>query len=97
MIYFNYELVQIPRHFNENPLTMTLTNELTNVETVVGVVNMSTNPRMYVYHFTEDEVHLDNGTYKYNLGSEVGLMQVGDYVSPATEYNEKKQNTVYER
>lgn len=97
MIYFNYELVQIPRHFNENPLTMTLTNELTNEVTEVRVNNLSDNPRVYVFHFTSMEVKLDNGTYKYNLGSEVGLLQVGDYVAQSTEYNEKKQNIVYER
>jgi hypothetical protein len=56
---------------------------------------MSDNPRSYAFNFTN--VTLDNGTYKYNLGSEVGLLQVGDYVSTSTEYNENRNNKVYER
>lgn len=95
MVYFSNDLVQIPRHFDENPTKMTLTNEVTNVVTEIDVVNMSSNPRIYALDFTG--VKLDNGTYKYNLGSEVGLFQVGDYVATSTQYNENRSNKVYER
>lgn len=95
MIYFTKEVVQFPRHFNENPTRLILTNEVTNEVTELTVRNMSDNPRSYAFNFTS--VTLDNGTYKYNLGSEVGLLQVGDYVSTSTEYNENRNNKVYER
>ena len=43
------------------------------------------------------EVTLKDGTYRYQIGEEIGLFQVGDYVSVSTEYNENRQNIVYER
>lgn len=95
MVYFDSEMIQIPRHFNENPSVMTLTNELTGDVREINVEDMSDNPRMYVFHL--GDLGLIDGTYRYNLGSEVGLMQVGEYVRTSQQYNEKKQNTVYER
>lgn len=94
MVYFNDNLVQIPRHFNENPTKLILTNELTNSVTEIDVVNMSSDNRMYAFNI---DVDLDNGTYRYNLGSEVGLFQVGEYVATSTEYKETRNNKVYER
>lgn len=95
MVYFDTNLIQIPRHFNENPTKMTLTNEVTNKVTEIDVVNVSENPRVYALDMSG--VELGDGTYKYNLGSEVGLLQVGDYVATSTEYKEKINNKVYER
>ena len=95
MIYFEKGLLQFPRHFDENPTRMVVINELTGTSYEILVVNMSDNPRYYAFDFSD--VELDNGTYRYQVGNEVGLMQVGDYVAQTTQYNEKKQNVVYER
>lgn len=94
MVYFDSGLIQIPRHFNENPTKMTLTNEVTNDVIEVVVIDMSDNPRSYVYDLSN--LALSNGTYRYELGSETGLLQVGDYVSVSKEYNNKRNTVVYE-
>ena len=94
MVYFDSGLIQIPRHTQENPTKMTLTNELTNDVIEVVVIDMSDNPRSYVFDLSDLE--LMNGTYRYNLGSETGLLQVGDYVSVVKEYNNKRNSVVYE-
>jgi hypothetical protein len=57
--------------------------------------DLSQDDRYYLIDLSN--VELKDGTYKYQIGSEVGLLQVGDYVAQSTEYNDKKQNKVYER
>lgn len=96
MIYFNESLLQIPRHSAENSDEMVLINELTGESIKGKFTDLSTDNRYYLFvpdAFTD----LIDGTYRYQIGYEVGLCQVGDYVIESTHYNEKKQNTVYER
>lgn len=95
MIYFNNDLVQFPRHSSESSNELVLINELTDEVITLDFVNQSTDFRYYVIDLSNLEIK--DGTYRYQIGPEVGLLQVGDYVSTSTEYNEKKQNTVYER
>lgn len=95
MIYFKMEMMKFPKHFNQNPTKMKLINELTNNEIEVEVEDLSVNPHFYEFDLTD--IELTNGTYRYELGKEVGLLQVGDYVAVATEYNEKKNNIEYVR
>ena len=99
MIYFNDNLVQIPRHSAEESNELTLINELTGETLSFDIVDLSDDDRYYLIAFggSEDEFDLPAGTYRYQIGDEVGLWQVGDYVSDTPQYNEKKQNTVYER
>ena len=101
MIYFEAGTVQIPRHSNENAGHLTLVNELTDERLEFQVEDMSEDTRYYLIDMS-DVTDLPNGTYRYELGpragqvSEVGLWQVGDYVSVSPTYNERKQNIVYE-
>lgn len=93
MIYFSKGLVKFPRHFNESATNLTIVNELTGDEITIPVLSVSSNS--HYYEFDLSDVELKNGTYKYHLGSEVGLLQVGEYVATHTEYKERKTNVVY--
>ncbi len=95
MIYFESKSMQFPRHSAAITNKLVITNELTGEQTEVEFVNQSSDDRYYLIDLSD--VELKDGTYRYQIGPEVGLMQVGDYVSQSTEYNEKKQNIVYER
>lgn len=95
MIYFEQETIQFPRHSAEKSNKLVITNELTGVSTVIEFVDLSDDERFYLIDMSG--VDLMDGTYKYSIGSEIGLMQVGDYVSTSTEYNENRSNKVYER
>ena len=95
MVYFEKETLQFPRHSVEFDDELVLTNELTGESMKIEFTDLSTDDRYYMIDLSD--VDLANGTYRYQIGPEVGLMQVGDYVSTSTEYNEKKQNIVYER
>lgn len=95
MIYYKKDFVQFPRHSSESSNEMTIINELTDEAIKYSFVDMSTDARYYMINLAL--VDLKDGTYRYQIGPEVGLLQVGDYIAPSTEYNEKKQNTVYER
>lgn len=95
MIYFGSDRLKFPRHFNENPTKMVMTNEMTGEKVEFNVVDLSTNPHFYEFDFTG--IDLKVGSYTYTMGKEVGLIQVGDYISTSTEYNERKNNIVYER
>lgn len=96
MIYFNENLLQIPRHGGENSNELVLINELTGEKYEGTFTDQSTDTRYYLF-VPEGFDDLIDGTYRYQIGSEVGLCQVGEYVNVAAQYNEKKQNTVYER
>jgi len=95
MIYFNSETLQFPRHSSEKSDELVLTNELTDEVTKVKFEDQSDDSRFYLIDVSD--LSLKDGTYRYQIGSEVGLLQVGDYVADTTQYNEKKQNIVYER
>lgn len=95
MIYFEKETIQFPRHSVEFDDKLVLTNELTGEKTEIDFFDYSTDDSYYMIDLSD--VDLANGTYRYQIGPEVGLMQVGDYISESTQYNEKKQNIVYER
>ena len=95
MVYFEKETLQFPRHSVEFDDELVLTNELTGESMKIEFTDLSTDDRYYMIDLSD--VDLANVTYRYQIGPEVGLMQVGDYVSTSTEYNEKKQNIVYER
>jgi len=95
MIYFENETVQFPRHSAVTSDKLVVTNELTGEQNTLEFVDLSQDDRYYMIDLSE--VELKDGTYRYQIGPEVGLMQVGDYVAQSTEYNEKKQNIVYER
>lgn len=96
MIYFSNEKIKFPRHFAEVSTKIVLINELSNEKTELDFVDESDSDRYYEIDLSNLE--LKNGTYKYKIGKEVGLMQVGDYEpTQVTEYNEKKTNVIYER
>lgn len=95
MIYFDKENLQFPRHSAEISNKLVLRNELTGDENLIEFDDLSDNPNFYLIDMSG--VTLTDGTYRYQIGDEVGLLQVGDYVSESTQYNEKKQNVVYER
>lgn len=95
MIYFENETMQFPRHSAETSNKLVVINELTDEKNELEFIDLSDDDRYYLIDLSNLE--LKDGTYRYQIGSEVGLMQVGDYVSESTQYNEKKQNTVYER
>lgn len=95
MVYFDKETLQFPRHFAENSDELLLKNELTGDERTIEFEDLSDNTSYYLIDMSG--ITLKDGTYRYQIGPEVGLLQVGDYVSESTEYNEKKQNVVYER
>lgn len=95
MIYFDKETLQFPRHTAEKSSEMVLTNELTGEKTTVSFEDLSDDYRFYLIDVSD--VTLKDGTYRYQIGEEVGLLQVGDYVSTNTQYNENRQNIVYER
>ena len=99
MIYFDEGIVQIPRHSAEESDELTLVNELTGETLTFDIVNLSDDERYYLISFgdSENEFDLPAGTYRYQIGEEVGLWQVGEYVNTSPQYNEKKQNVVYER
>lgn len=94
MIYFESGMIKIPRHSNENADELVLINELTDDRLEFAVTDMSEDSRYYLIDMTGEDIPV--GTYRYELGSEVGLWQVGDYVSTSPTYNERKQNIVYE-
>ena len=96
MVYFNENLLQIPRHSGENSDELVLINELTGEKIEGEFTDQSTDTRYYLF-VPDDFTDLSDGTYRYQIGDEVGLMQVGDYVNNSPQYNETKQNTVYER
>ena len=95
MIYFESGMVQIPRHSSENADELVLINELTGDRLEYDVTDSSEDSRYYLIDMT-DVTDLPVGTYRYELGLEVGLWQVGDYVCTSPTYNEKKTNIVYE-
>ena len=95
MIYFENETLQFPRHSGETSNKLTVINELTGESNTLEFVDLSQDERYYLIDLSN--VELKDGTYRYQIGPEIGLMQVGDYVAQSTEYNEKKQNVVYER
>lgn len=95
MIYFDKETLQFPRHSAEISNKLVMKNELTGDESTIEFDDLSDNPNFYLIDMSG--VTLTDGTYRYQIGGEVGLLQVGDYVSESTQYNEKKQNVVYER
>lgn len=95
MIYFEKETLQFPRHSAETANKLVITNELTDEETTLEFVDLSQDDRYYLIDLSNLE--LRDGTYRYQIGPEIGLMQVGDYIAESTQYNEKKQNIVYER
>jgi hypothetical protein len=95
MIYFESKSMQFPRHSAVMTSKLVITNELTGDQTEVEFVNQSSDDRYYLIDLSD--VELKDGTYRYQIGPEVGLMQVGDYVSQSTEYNENRSNKVYER
>lgn len=88
-------MIKIPRHSSENADKLVLINELTDEELEFNVTDISQDTRYYLIDMT-GVTNLPNGTYRYELGAEVGLWQVGDYVTTSPTYNEKKQNIVYE-
>lgn len=87
-------MIKIPRHSNENADELVLINELTDDRLEFAVTDMSEDSRYYLIDMTGEDIPV--GTYRYELGSEVGLWQVGDYISTSPTYNERKQNIVYE-
>lgn len=95
MIYFDKETLQFPRHSAEKSNELVLINELTGESTTVNFEDISDDSRFYMIDVSE--LTLRDGTYRYQIGDEVGLLQVGDYVNTTPQYNEKKQNIVYER
>ena len=95
MIYFDKETLQFPRHSAIKSNKMLLKNELTSDEITIEFEDLSDNSSYYLIDMSGTT--LKDGTYRYQIGDEVGLLQVGDYVSESTQYNEKKQNVVYER
>lgn len=95
MIYFDKETLQFPRHSAEISNELVLKNELTGDESIIEFEDLSDNSSYYLIDMSE--VTLKDGTYRYQIGDEVGLLQVGDYVSESTQYNENRQNVVYER
>lgn len=95
MIYFEKETLRFPRHSAEISNKMTIVNELTGDVQEVEFTDLSVDDRYYLIDCSDLE--LKDGTYRYQIGHECGLMQVGDYVATSTEYNVKKTNTVYER
>ena len=95
MIYFENETMQFPRHSTETSNKLVVINELTDEKNELEFIDLSDDDRYYLIDLSNLE--LKDGTYRYQIGSEVGLMQVGDYIAESTQYNEKKQNTVYER
>lgn len=98
MIYFDSGMVQIPRHSPETADELVLTNELTGERLTFDIVNLSDDDRYYLIGFgdSDSDFDLPVGTYRYELGEEVGLWQVGDYISVSPTYNERKTNIVYE-
>ena len=95
MIYFENETLQFPRHSGETSNKLVMTNELTGETYTLEFIDLSQDERYYLIDLSN--FTLKDGTYRYEIGPEIGLMQVGDYVNTNTEYNEKKQNIVYER
>lgn len=96
MIYFSNEKIKFPRHSNETSTELVIINELSDEKTELDFVDESDDEKYYVIDLTNLE--LKTGTYKYKIGKEIGLMQVGDYIpAQVTEYNEKKTNIIYER
>ena len=98
MVYFNGGIVQIPRHSSESADKLVLKNELTDEVAEFDFTDLSDDSRYYLIQLpvTDSDFYLPVGTYRYEVGSEVGLFQVGDYISTSPEYNERKQNIVYE-
>lgn len=88
-------MIKIPRHSDENADELVLINELTGEKLKFQVTDISQDTRYYQIDMT-GVTDIPNGTYRYELGVEVGLWQVGDYVSTSSTYNEKKTNIVYE-
>lgn len=95
MIYFENETLQFPRHSAETSNKLIVINELSDEKNTLEFTDLSQDDRYYLIDLSN--VELKDGTYKYQIGPEVGLLQVGDYVVQSTEYNDKKQNKVYER
>lgn len=94
MVYFENNLIKFPNHFNQIVSKIKFINELSDDIIEVDVEDHSDN--VHFYEFDMTNVVLKNGTYRYEFGKEVGLMQVGDYIVSVYEYNEKKDNIVYE-
>lgn len=95
MVYFKNNLIKFPRHFNDFSTKMILINELTNDKLELDFVDRSDSDRYYLIDLSN--LTLRNGSYRYEIGKDIGLMQVGDYIAPSTEYKETKINVVYER
>lgn len=95
MIYFSYNFMKFPCHFNSKSSKIILTNEMTGDKNEIEFVDHSDEGRYYLIDLSNLE--LMNGTYEYSIGKDLGLLQVGDYIKQVTEYNEKKTNKVYER
>lgn len=113
MVYYSSGNVKFPKHFNENPTTLKITNELSGKSYSVNLSDLDSNPRYYLLNLSVFVVNglssttttttrlsgvvITKGTYRYEYGSERGLLQVGDYTAQKTEYNVSKTNKVYER
>lgn len=95
MIYLDKEILQFPRHSASISNKLVLKNEVTNEETMIEFTDLSDDNRYYLIDMSGET--LKDGTYRYQIGDEVGLFQVGDYVAETKEYNENRQNIVYER
>lgn len=95
MIYFLKGSIKFPRHSSENSNILTIINELTGDKTAVEFTDLSLDDRYYMIDCSS--IELKDGTYRYMIGQETGLMQVGDYNNPNPEYENKKENKVYGR
>lgn len=95
MIYFTNEIIKFPKHFNQTADEIQFINEMTGEINTLEVEDLSVDPRYYEFDFSN--LVLKSGTYKYVIGQDLGLMQVGDYIRQTQEYNEIKQNVVYEQ
>ena len=91
MIYFNSGMIQIPRHSSESADKLVLINELTDEVFEFEFTDMSSDSKYYLIDLagSDSDFDLPVGTYRYQIGNEVGLWQVGDYVSTSPQYNDK--------
>lgn len=94
MIYFKSEKIKIARHFDENPVIFHIVNEVSGEK---KDFELSVSVESTYYELDFSGIELKNGTYRYDFGSECGLLRVGDYVAEQSEYDNKKINVIYER
>lgn len=89
---------------------MTITNRQTKREDTLEVFDVSTIERTSIYQFfvfttpptnpQPDVTYIDNaviqdGSYDYKIGSEIGLFQIGRPQLVKTEYNMQENNITY--